>query len=180
MTKLFPSVTKLFEFGRGLVTSHSHECVHKKMALLGICVFRDKCELNCQVFVSKEGESLLTCSSVACGHLAVFHEQNVPNHQSFAPNSSFHVTASLHTQKNSSGASSLASSSGKIVRVMTFEGFKQAKAWNTFRGKSKSKAGKVKFEDEMVTINIGLMNFDLRSMMLKPLWGKPLPLIRRF
>ena len=30
----------------------------------------------------------------------------------------------------------------------------------------------VKFEDETVTISIGLMNFDLRSMMLKPLWGK--------
>ena len=50
------------------------------MALLGRCVFRDKCELNCQVFVQnqKDGESLLTFFCVACGHLAAFHEQNVP------------------------------------------------------------------------------------------------------
>jgi len=100
MTKFF-AVPKLFEFGRELVSSHSHACVLKMMALLGRCVFRDKCELNCQVFVQKEGESLLTSSCLACGHLAVLHEQNVPNHQTSAANSSFHVTASSHTRNNS-------------------------------------------------------------------------------
>ena len=39
MTKLF-AVPKLFEFGRELVTSHSHACVLKKMALLGRCYSR--------------------------------------------------------------------------------------------------------------------------------------------
>ena len=152
--------------------------LHWKMALPGRCVFRDKCELNCQVFVLKEGESLSTSSCLACGHLAAFHEQNVPNHQSAAANSSCLVTASSHPQNSSSGASSSASSSGKFGRVMTFEGFKQAKTSSAYRGKSKSKpkAAKVKPEDEKVTINIGLMNFDHRSMMLKPLWGKRLPL----
>ena len=158
LTKFF-AVPKLFEFGRELVTSHSHACVHKKMAFLGRCVFRDKCELNCQVFVQKEGESLLTSSCLACGHLAALYEQNVPNHQSSGANSSFHLTALSHTQNNSYGASSSASSSGKFGRVMTFEGFKEAKLSSAFRGKSKSKAGKVKFEDETVTINIGLKKF---------------------
>ena len=32
-------------------------------------VIRDKCELNCQVFVRKDGESLSTSSCLACGHL---------------------------------------------------------------------------------------------------------------
>ena len=69
MTKFF-AVPQLFEFGRELITSHSHACVHKKMALLGRCLFRDKCELNCQLFVQKEEESLLTSFCLACGHLA--------------------------------------------------------------------------------------------------------------
>jgi len=47
-----------------------------------------------------------------------------------------------------------------LGRVMTFEGFKQAKTSSAFRGKSKSKAGKVKFENKTVTINIGLRNFN--------------------
>ena len=55
---------------------------------------------------------------------------------------------------------------------MTFEGFKQAKTSSAFCGKSKSK---VQSGDENVTINIGLMNFDEKSMRLKAIWGKRLP-----
>ena len=47
------------------------------MSLPGRCVFRYKCELNCQVIVQK-GESLLTSSCLACGDLAALQEQNVP------------------------------------------------------------------------------------------------------
>lgn len=49
-----------------------------------------------------------------------------------------------------------------------------------FGGNLNRKAAEVEPEDVKVTISIGLMNFDHRSMMLKPLWGKRLPLkIRR-
>lgn len=157
------------------------------MALPGKCVYKGKCDLNCQVFVLKVGELLSMASCMACGHLAAFHEQNLPgskpgdSNQVSCSNSLSHFAAShVHDQNSSrsqSGAAFSPSSSGKFGRVMTFERFKEAKTSSVFRGKSKSK---VKSGDEDVTINIGLMKFDRKCMMLKPRWGKRLPLkIRR-
>ena len=70
----------------GLVTSQRHGLSHlySEMALPGKCVLREKCELNCQVFVLKEGESLSTSSCLACGHLVAFLEQTILNNQSSA------------------------------------------------------------------------------------------------
>ena len=48
-----------------------------KMALPGKCVFKGKCDLNYQVFVLNERDSLSSKSScAACNHLCAFHEQN--------------------------------------------------------------------------------------------------------
>ena len=67
MTKLFPSVTKFFLHGKTFRSAktfivreragHSHACVLKKMALPGRCGSRDKCELNCQIFLSRKKEN---------------------------------------------------------------------------------------------------------------------------
>ena len=67
MTKLFPSVKKFFlhdKIFRSAKTfivreraGHNHACVHKKMALPGRCGFQDKCELNCQIFLSRKKEN---------------------------------------------------------------------------------------------------------------------------
>ena len=59
------------------------------MALPGKGVFKGKCELNCQIFVLNENDSLTSKSScLACGHLAAFHEQNTESAGRFAASSS--------------------------------------------------------------------------------------------
>ena len=59
------------------------------------------------------------------------------------------------------------------VKQKKFEGWKEAKSDSAFR---KKKAAKLKPVEEDVTINIGIMQLDRSSMLLKPIWGKRLPL----
>ena len=64
-----------------------------KMALpdcLESPVFKGKCDLNCQVFVLNERDSLSSKSScVSCNHFCAFHEQNTePSGRGFAAASS--------------------------------------------------------------------------------------------
>lgn len=137
------------------------------MALPGKCVFKGKCELNCQIFVLNENDSLTSKSPcLACGHLAAFHEQNTESAGRFAASSS----TDTQTLANDCRSGKPSSTFG---RVKTFEAWKETKSSSAFR---KTKSAKLKPVEEEVTINIGIMQFDRKSMALKPKWGKRLPL----
>ena len=60
-------------------------------------------------------------------------------------------------------------------RVKTFDAWKKDKSTSNYR-KSKSGTVTVKKKVDDCTMNIGLMTFDAKAMILKAKWGKRLPI----
>lgn len=153
------------------------------MSLPGKCVFKGKCELNCQGFVfdgdCPSNENITRKSPcLACKHLAAFHEQSTTNPARSSTllsklSSSSSSPSSTQTGKNNNAVGSRDIGISRFGKVKSFEAWENEKSSSNYR---KSNSGSVKKKVEDCTMNIGVMIFDEKTMILKPKWGKRLPI----
>ena len=133
------------------------------VGVFGRCVHKEKCELNCQVFVGEDGGSHSTSSiSLARKHLAAFHEQG--NLINVGLSTRPPPVEKLTAKEGTPCANTAINAAGRFGKTKSFT------EWE------KSKIPKKSQEPECVTVNIGLMLFDEKVMALKAKWGKKLPI----
>ena len=154
-----------------------------KMAAYGKCLYKKSCDLNCQVFVNAGTNVTPQSVCLACKHLAAFHEQvavkseqitanNDTKNSSSKPLQSTVTERSLTSPTNTGG-------NGTFGKAKSFTEWLKDKRSDEFRQTKQTKKRKINSKerennDELVTINIGLM--ESKGNQLKKVWGKRLPI----
>ena len=137
-----------------------------KMAEYGKCLYKKSCDLNCQVFVNAGTNVTPESVCLACKHLAAFHEQvtvkseqitanNDTKNSSSKPLKSTVTERSLTSPTNTGG-------NGTFGKAKSFTEWLKDKRSDEFRQTKQTKKRKINSKgrennDELVTINIGLM-----------------------
>ena len=145
--------------------------------------YKKSCDLNCQVFVNAGTNVMPQSVCLACKHLAAFHEQvpvkseqitanNDTKNSSSKPLQSTITERSLTSPTNTGG-------NGTFGKAKSFTEWLKDKRSDEFRQTKQTKKRKINSKgrennDELVTINIGLM--ESKSNQLKKVWGKRLPI----
>ena len=143
------------------------------VGVFGRCVHKEKCELNCQVFVGEDGGTHSTSSiCLACKHLAAFHEQG--NLINVGLSTRPPPVEKLTAKEGTPCTNTAINEAERLGKTKSFTEWKAEKSSSAFR--EKSKIPKKSQEPGCVTVNIGLMLFDEKVMALKAKWGKKMPI----
>ena len=153
-----------------------------KMAAFGRCLYKKSCDLNCQVFVNTDADLTPQSVCLACNHLAAFHEQGSVNPDEPPEKNDVKASSSKLLQGNPQNSKSNPTStfaSGSYGKAKSLTEWLRDKKSNEYRQTNQAKKKKVDRNrreegDELVTINIGLMEY--KGNQLKKVWGKRLPI----